>query len=83
MSVTYGARDILRNPTLLKIDANESFLIEDKKSHKQLGVYLGVNLAQEFFEYQKKQKLLTSAQKIKTHAQKINQELEGSLDDGL
>jgi len=83
MNATYGARDIVRNPSLLKIGSNESYLIEDKKSHKQLGVYLGIDLAKEFFEYKKKRKLLQSANKIKKHSIEENLILEDSLNDGL
>ncbi len=83
MSGVFGARDIVRNPSLLKIDPDESFVVEDKKAHKRLGVYLGANLAQEFFAYQKQKALLDAARKIKEHARKENEALEGSLDDGL
>lgn len=83
MKTTYGARDIIRNPSLLKIDAKESIVIEDKRSHKTLGVYLGVELANEFWEYKKKQKLLEAAKKIKEHASLENRVLEGTLDDDL
>ncbi|HFU74930.1 MAG TPA: hypothetical protein ENK66_01660 [Arcobacter sp.] len=80
---TYGARDIVRNPSLLRIDSQGSFIVEDKKMHKQLGVYLGSGLAEEFFAYLQKQKLLKSAMKIKASATKENQLLNESLDDGL
>ena len=83
MTTKYGTRDIVRNPSLLRIDANESFIIEDKKAHKRLGVYLGIDLAQEFFAYRNKQKLLHSATKIKRSATEENSLLEESIDDGL
>lgn len=83
MTETYGARDIVRNPSLLRIDPHESFIVEDKKAHKQLGVYLGTELAEEFFEYKQKQKLLKSAMKIKESAKVENALLEESLDDNL
>ena len=83
MSKSYGTREILRNPSILRIEPHESIVIEDKKSHKKLGVYLGVALAEEFFAYQKKYKLLKSAEKIKKSAKEENQELEGTLADGL
>ena len=81
--MTYGARDIVRNPSLLRIAPNDSFVVEDKKAHKQLGIYLGVDLAQEFLDYTHKQKLLQSAMKIKESALKESYLLEGSLDDEL
>ena len=45
MNKVYGTRDILRNPSLLRIAPDENIIIEDKKAHKRLGVYLGVDLA--------------------------------------
>ena len=83
MMTTYGARDITRNPSLLRINANDSYVIEDKKAHKTLGIYLGVNLAQDFFEYTKKQALLKSAHKIKHNSHHEYAVLEGTLSDGL
>ena len=83
MTMVYGARDIARNPSLLRIDGDDSFVVEDKKAHKKLGVYIGVELANEFFEYLNKQKLLSSAYKIKTHSIKELELLDGSSDDGL
>lgn len=41
------------------------FIVEDKKAHKRLGIYLGVALAEEFFAYKKREKLLNAARKIK------------------
>ena len=83
MENRYGARDIVRNPSLLRISEDESFIVEDKKSRKRLGVYLGTKLADEFFEYLRKKELLDSASKIKESAKMENEMLEGSLDDGL
>ena len=81
--MTYGARDIARNPKLLKIAPDESVVIEDKRSHTMLGLYLGPKLAEEFLAYRKKEALLASAQKIKKSAKAENEPLESSLDDGL
>lgn len=83
MSMTYGTREIVRNPSLLRIEPKDSFIIEDKKSHKQLGVYLGSKLAEEFFKYTRKQELLASANKIKENAIDENNALEGTLSDEL
>lgn len=83
MTTVYGARDITRNPALLRIEENDSFIVEDKKAHKTLGVYLGTKLAEEFFNYVKKQELLKSAQKIKNSATLEFEELEGTLNDGI
>lgn len=57
MTTIYGSRDIIRNPSLLRIEENSSFVVEDKKAHKTLGVYLGIKLAEAFFNYTKKQEL--------------------------
>ncbi|NEW60121.1 hypothetical protein GSY74_02390 [Sulfurovum sp. bin170] len=83
MRAIYGARDIVRNPSLLRIAPTDSFIVEDKKAHKRLGIYLGADLAQEFFDYIHKQKLLKSAMKIKDSAMYANSLLEESVDDGL
>jgi len=83
MTTIYGSRDIVRNPSLLRIDGDASFVVEDKKAHKKLGVYIGVELADEFFNYLKKQKLLASAHKIKASSLSELELLEGSSDDGL
>lgn len=83
MKNSYGAREIVRNPSLLRIDPEESFVVEDKKAHKRLGVYLGPKLAEEFFEYRKKEALLKAAYRIRESAVKENAALEESLDDGL
>jgi len=83
MVETYGARDIVRNPSLLRINPTDSFIVEDKKAHKRLGIYLGSALAEEFFNYIDKQKLLKSAMKIKESASYENSLIEESSDDGL
>ncbi|MEA3521442.1 MAG: hypothetical protein U9R50_00540 [Campylobacterota bacterium] len=83
MTAIYGARDITRNPSLLRIKADESFVVEDKKAHKTLGVYLGVTLADEFFKYLKKQELLKSAKKIKESARHEYENLNGTISDGI
>ena len=83
MNVVYGARDIVRNPSLLRIDSDESFIVEDKKAHKRLGIYLGVSLAEEFFAYKKRERLLNAAKKIKENASEEHVLLDGSVDDGL
>ena len=83
MHKVYGTREIVRNPSLLRIDPDKSVIVEDKKAHHQLGMYLGTELAKEFFAYKQKQKLLESAKKIKASAQSENTLLEASLDDAL
>lgn len=81
--MTYGVRDIARNPKLLKISPEESVIIEDKRSHAVLGLYIGPKLAEEFLAYRKKEALLASARKIKAQALAESELLEGTLDDGL
>ena len=83
MRVSYGARDISRNPSLLRIGKDEDFIVEDKKSHKKLGVYIGMGLAEEFFAYKKKKALLDAAKKIKKNAITEYESMEGSLSDEL
>ncbi len=83
MTAVYGSRDIIRNPSLLRIEENESFIVEDKKAHKTLGVYLGVKLANDFFKYTKKQELLKAAQKIKQSAIEESDILSGTIDDRI
>ena len=83
MDKVYGTREIIRNPSLLRIEPNENFIVEDKKSYKRLGVYLGVELAEEFFVYKEKQKLLKAVKKIKKSAKEENEALEESFDDAL
>ena len=70
MTEIYGSREIVRNPSLLRIKEDESFIIEDKKAHKTLGIYLGVKLSNDFFKYNKKMELLKSAKKIKENSKK-------------
>lgn len=83
MTAIYGSRDIVRNPSLLRIDDNKSFIVEDKKAHKTLGIYLGVKLADDFFKYNKKQELLKSALKIKQNSKDELALLSGASDDGI
>ncbi|HIP18367.1 MAG TPA: hypothetical protein EYG78_03425 [Sulfurovum sp.] len=83
MEAIYGARDIVRNPSLLRIGSQDSFIVEDKKAHKRLGIYLGVELAEEFFAYKKREQLLNAARKIKENSAKEYEFLEGTIDDGL
>ena len=83
MTILYASREIVRNPLLLEINGNDSFIEEDKKAHKILGVYIWLKLANEFFEYEKKQELLVSAHKIKQNVSKELKLLEGNSDDGL
>ncbi len=83
MSKIYGSRDITRNPSLLRIEPNETVIIEDKKAHKQLGVYIGNELAEKFFAYLEKEQLLESAKKIRESAIEEAKALEGTLEDGL
>jgi len=83
MEAIYGARDIVRNPSLLRIDSQDSFIVEDKKAHKRLGIYLGVELAEEFFAYKKREQLLNAARKIKENSAEEYEFLEGTIDDGL
>ena len=83
MEAIYGARDIVRNPSLLRIDSQDSFIVEDKKAHKRLGIYLGVELAEEFFAYKKREQLLNAARKIKENSADEYEFLEGTIDDGL
>jgi len=83
MTEVYGSREIVRNPSLLRIKENESFIVEDKKAHKTLGIYLGVKLANDFFKYTKKQELLKSAKMIKENSKNELSLLDGVLDDGI
>jgi hypothetical protein len=83
MSKVYGTRELLRNPSLLRISPDENIIIEDKKAHKRLGVYIGTALADKFFRYLEKEKLLESAKKIKNSSKDEYQKLEGTLLDGL
>ena len=79
MALTYGSREIVRNPSLLRIEENDSFIIEDKKANKTLGVYIGTKLADDFFKYIKKQKLLNAANKIKQNSQEELKLLSGTI----
>ena len=83
MFKSYGTREIVRNPSILRVAENESIIIEDKKAHKRLGVYIGNALADEFFAYLEKQKLLKSAKKIKKSAKNEYEILEGTISDGV
>ena len=46
-------------------------------------MYIGVELAKEFLEYEKKKKLLLSAQKVKEQSLKEASIWEDTLSDGL
>lgn len=83
MNTTYGARDIVRNPSLLRIDAYDIITIEDKRAHKTLGVFLGTELSNEFFKYRKKEQMLKAAKNIKENASTENSLLEGTIHDQL
>lgn len=80
---TYGARDLARNPSLFRIDPGGAFMVEDKRAHKRLGLYLGADLAEEFLAFQRKKRMLDAAEKIRSHATDAYSELEATLDDGL
>lgn len=83
MTQSVGARDILRNPSLLRIAPTDTLVVEDKKSHKMLGLYIGADTAKEFLEYRERAKLLNSAKKIVASAKKEYEKLEGAVDDGI
>jgi hypothetical protein len=83
MTQIVGAREILRNPSLLRIAPNDTMVIEDKRAHKMLGMYIGTEVAEEFIRFQQKEKLLKSAQKIAASAKEEYDWLEGTIDDGL
>ena len=83
MSDIYGIREISKKPSLLKIDPGASFIIEDKKSHKKLGVYMGMELAEEFMAYLRKKDLIEAAHRIQSHAKEEHKEIEGTIGDGL
>ena len=53
MTHSVGARDILRNPSLLRIAPTDTLVVEDKKSHKMLGLYIGTDTAKEWSIRQK------------------------------
>ncbi|MGE4295195.1 MAG: hypothetical protein AB7E49_05785 [Campylobacterales bacterium] len=83
MTQTVGAREILRNPSLLKIGPKDTLVVEDKRSHTMLGLYVGTELAEAFLAYQKKAKMLESAHKIAASSKAEYEALEGTIDDGL
>ena len=80
---TYGARDIVRNPSLLRIKKDSYIGIEDKRERKVLGLYIGSALADEFLNYIEKKRLTQSARKIKDSSIEENLLLEGTIDDEL
>ena len=69
--------------SILKILKNSEILKIEDSTHKELGLFLNKELADEFFKYIEKKQLLESAKKIKTQSLKENLELEGSIDDGI
>ena len=77
MTAVYGSRDIIRNPALLRIEENSSFIVEDKKPIRLWAFILDTKLAEEFFNYTKKQELLKSAQKSKIVQMKSFLNLKG------
>jgi hypothetical protein len=83
MTQIMGSREILRNPSLLRIAPTDVIVIEDKRAHKMLGMYIGVEIAEDFVRFQQKEKLLKSAQKIATSAKEEYEFLEGTVSDGL
>ncbi len=83
MSKSYGVRDIVRNPSILKIGAEEIVEIEDKRANKLLGIYIGKGLAKDFVSFLEKKSLLESAKRVKELAKNEYQDLEGTLSDGL
>lgn len=83
MTQIMGSREILRNPSLLRIAPNDVIVIEDKRAHKMLGMYIGIEIAEDFIRFQQKEKLLKSAQKIAASAKEEYEWLEGTIDDGL
>ena len=40
MTAVYGSRDIIRNPALLRIEENSSFIVEDKKKPIRLWAFI-------------------------------------------
>jgi len=83
MSVVYGVREIVRNPSLLRIKGDEIITIEDKKTHSILGLYIGKELGEEFSNFLEKKKLLDSAKKIKEASLSEYKEWGGTLGDRL
>lgn len=80
---TFGARDIVRNPSLLRIKKDSYIRIEDKRERKILGLYIGNALADEFLNYIEKKRLIQSAKKIKNSSIEENLLLESTIYDGL
>ena len=68
----YGIREIVRNPALLKIAPDEVFIIEDKRTHTMMGLYLGPHKANEFLKAEEKEKMLASAMKIKESSKALS-----------
>lgn len=83
MTQIMGSRDIVRNPSLLRIAPTDVIVVEDKRAHKMLGMYIGAQIAEDFIRFQQKEKLLKSAQKIAACAKEEYEWLEGTIDDGL
>jgi hypothetical protein len=52
MTQIIGARELLRNPSLLRIAPNDTMVVEDKRSHTVLGMYIGAEIAEEFIRFQ-------------------------------
>ena len=83
MTQIMGSREIVRNPSLLRIAPTDVIVIEDKRAHKMLGMYIGVDLAEAFIRFQNKEKLLASAKKIASSSKEEYEFLEGTVSDGL
>ncbi|MRI82809.1 MAG: hypothetical protein C6I00_00115 [Nitratiruptor sp.] len=77
----FSVREIARHPSLLKIEPWDMILIEDRKVHKILGLYIGAALAQEFELFLQRKRLLEAAQKIKESAKREYAKLEGHGDE--
>ncbi|MRJ03414.1 MAG: hypothetical protein GXO19_07555 [Epsilonproteobacteria bacterium] len=77
----FSVREIARHPSILKIDPWESILIEDRKLHKILGLYIGSELAKEFELFLQRKRLLDAAQRIKEAAKREYKKLEGCSHD--
>jgi hypothetical protein len=58
-------------------------MVEDKKSHKKLGLYIGMELAEKFLEFQRKERLLESAKKIRENSKQESEIFEMVIDDGI
>jgi len=83
MTQIIGSREILRNPSLLRIAPTDTIVIEDKRAHKMLGMYIGVEVAEDFIRFQNKEKLLSSAKKIALSSKQEYDLLEETINDGL